>query len=536
MALRVPPTDVFTSTKDGLVPAPRTIAGKVLRDDATWITPGGAQGPAGPPGPAGPAGPMGPPGPAGGIAEAPADGKFYSRFNNSWAVSTGDGTAGGAAFGHNILDFGADPTGARDSVGAIEAAMQAATSRGNSSYGLIFLPLGHYKLSRSINGDLSGTNDTAVRFVGEAVSGRDGAYFGSTLQCDTDFAYRRIAPDGSYNQAAFEHLTFLGHSGIKAYDDTGGNPVTGNTSGSGLVVRHCRFNVDHRGILASAMDMRLDNLYFNNSNVNRLSDPEAIAIGLWGGGLTSIHNVHIRNFNIGVVVVDNLFFSAFDIEQCNQAIVLGQDPITGSQANIICQMFRIGEGSLEANGQGIVMVNVQVGTVENVRALGHQIVDTTQQCESAIHVKNAQMVTIQSCFLKQNYTDAAFVVENGTYAQCLISCCRFEGAIPTEPGVNYPAGTTTFKLAHSTFNTALPKWMANGLVVEETNNHALPAGAKVVSFNASAFTVTLDRASTATINTSQFQFYDSTGTNKKGGINMLAHPTAFAVQFSDVGA
>src|SRR5262245_29946120 len=92
---RAPPPQVFTPTSDGLVPHPGTRAGKVLRDDATWVTPGGAQGPAGPTGPAGPAGPAGaqgpagaagPAGPAGPVGEAPNDGQMYARQSGKWVV------------------------------------------------------------------------------------------------------------------------------------------------------------------------------------------------------------------------------------------------------------------------------------------------------------------------------------------------------------------------------------------------------------------------------------------------------------------
>src|SRR5215471_7409648 len=60
----------------------------------------------------------------------------------------GGGGGGGRPFGQNVLDYGANPTGQSDSVGAFEAAMKAARSAG---YGLIKVPLGKYRFSRACN-------------------------------------------------------------------------------------------------------------------------------------------------------------------------------------------------------------------------------------------------------------------------------------------------------------------------------------------------------------------------------------------------
>src|SRR5262249_10472797 len=49
----------------------------------------------------------------------------------------GGGGGGGRPFGQNVLDYGANPTGQSDSVGAFEAAMKAARSAG---YGLVVGP------------------------------------------------------------------------------------------------------------------------------------------------------------------------------------------------------------------------------------------------------------------------------------------------------------------------------------------------------------------------------------------------------------
>jgi hypothetical protein len=65
---------------------------------------------------------------------------------------------------HNVLDFGADPTGANDSVAAFENAMMAT---GGLAYGKIVVPLGTYKFSRSCNLEIMGVT-TSGRIVMEA--------------------------------------------------------------------------------------------------------------------------------------------------------------------------------------------------------------------------------------------------------------------------------------------------------------------------------------------------------------------------------
>src|SRR5215467_2241202 len=79
----------------------------------------------------------------------------------------GGGGGGGRPFGQNVLDYGANPTGQSDSVGAFEAAMKAggATTTRPRSYGLVQIPLGRYAFSRPCNLAVVGSQ-LGVRFQG----------------------------------------------------------------------------------------------------------------------------------------------------------------------------------------------------------------------------------------------------------------------------------------------------------------------------------------------------------------------------------
>lgn len=66
---------------------------------------------------------------------------------------------------HNVIDFGADPTGVGDSTSAIQAAVDYATSPFSSgSRGTIYFPVGTYKITSSVTFETSTIN---IEFYGE---------------------------------------------------------------------------------------------------------------------------------------------------------------------------------------------------------------------------------------------------------------------------------------------------------------------------------------------------------------------------------
>ncbi|MGN6223218.1 glycosyl hydrolase family 28-related protein [Pseudoxanthomonas sp.] len=64
--------------------------------------------------------------------------------------SAGGTPAQGVAYGHNVTDYGADPTGVGDSTLAFQNAIAAATGNGGHG-GLVLVPPGHYRLNSTID-------------------------------------------------------------------------------------------------------------------------------------------------------------------------------------------------------------------------------------------------------------------------------------------------------------------------------------------------------------------------------------------------
>lgn len=93
----------------------------------------------------------------GGIPEAPTDGQQYGRQSGGWTPITDPDTSGGVNV-INVLAYGADPRGQRDSTSAIQAAMDAAWGPVENPHGTagpghpelnvpLYLPAGRYSVS-----------------------------------------------------------------------------------------------------------------------------------------------------------------------------------------------------------------------------------------------------------------------------------------------------------------------------------------------------------------------------------------------------
>src|SRR5215467_11441399 len=161
---KAPPAQVFTTTQDGLVPAPGTRSGRVLSDSATWVPPGGAQGPAGPAGPPGPAGLAGPPGPAGPAGPQGPKGDPGPMGPPGPAGGTDGGV--GAPYWLNVKDFGATGDGSTDDTAAIQAAINAAIDQGG---GTVYVPVGNYVITAPITTwhNPEYTGNKLIRITGE---------------------------------------------------------------------------------------------------------------------------------------------------------------------------------------------------------------------------------------------------------------------------------------------------------------------------------------------------------------------------------
>jgi pectate lyase-like protein len=504
--LKAPPADVFTTTKDGLVPAPQARAGKVLRDDATWVTSGGAQGPAGPAGPAGPqgpkgdTGPMGPPGPSGsgsggGISEAPADSKYYSRFNNDWAVPPAGQSTGAAAWGKNVLDFGADPNGNADSVAAIEAAMCDGTG-----YHLVLIPKGRYALSRAINVDKM--VQKGVMFQGEVISQLNiGGGDASTLaiRAPGDYCIKRTDIGGNQIQLRCDNLMFTCAQGQKSGGILAVTPgpiheVITLSSGGGLTVTNCAF-MTHQGVMACGFQMLIDNCQFiGQVGGGPNTQPDNIGIG-WGTDNGAIRNVDVCHWNTAFAFCNSPgHLSGFRCE-CNQTgMLIGmQIPLLGNYGYIAQNnvgAFHIGEGTFEANGRAIWLKGGNsMGEIANLIVLGHDDQPAIYS-ESGIYIGTTGGIRFGSIIFQGFWTKAPITFGHGGMNCNEFNLVHCNSSLPTAgtwtgnvDGVTNPAGSTRIKIHRSpTLDSALPVWLVPGLKLRsEQDGVYFPAGTTVRS-------------------------------------------------------
>lgn len=267
---------------------------------------------------------------------------------NNWIVQDANAVnwllASATRWGVNILDYGADPTGAADSAPAITAALTAALATGSN----LFIPAGHYKILSAITGTMSGSQqaitiqgagpDVSVLYWPNAVGSafqviftslentihvRDLTFSTGTTNADTALQIEQIAnpPFGTaagVQQCTFSNLFFRAEEGILA---AGWQVVTHNwkvgiaLSGVGYVV-------------------------FNNVNI---SGPTTTGVGSAFGSSTAGIGVALNTANPLVIpVVFNFTDCTFqwlnvgiEVSGLIQGITVSQCNFTGSAAGIL---------------------------------------------------------------------------------------------------------------------------------------------------------------------------------------------------------
>ena len=112
----------------------------------------------------------------------------------------------------SVLDFGADPTGAKDSLPAFQTALASLPSRG----GDLYIPAGKYQLSNTLfigNGNL--TQDSTIqciRLVGDSLPKRG---FAETGQAFADYSGTVIYRAGNNNGPVIQFDGPMGGCGIE---------------------------------------------------------------------------------------------------------------------------------------------------------------------------------------------------------------------------------------------------------------------------------------------------------------------------------
>lgn len=207
----------------------------------------------------------------------------------------------------NVLDYGADPTGASDSTTAIQNAINAATNSGvaGSSGGTVFFPPGTYKVNGTLS-PYSGTANTRISLIGSGKSA-------TTISGTNNSSYLFLSGDGG----RFEEVALIANITWNNLSNTAG---TGAVSLANLIcskVDNCEFS-GYIGL--SVASSTFSSLI---SNCNFIGRGVAGSIGIragqnsvigcqftdWGTGLTGCN---------GGEFIGNCYF-----ETCGTAIKLG---------------------------------------------------------------------------------------------------------------------------------------------------------------------------------------------------------------------
>jgi hypothetical protein len=280
------------------------------------------------------------------------------------------GTGTGSRFGVNVLDFGADPRGVKDSVGAFEAAMMAA---GGGAYGRIEVPLGNYKFSRSCNLDIMGTRfpnspgRAGFHFVGECHTfPRYGANQSSStiIGPANDYAFKEnnfSASQGNQGGSSiFENLLITGWGGIYLGIST---PTIRNCALNcwrGIIVAQCWGGCFENIILRSyagtldtsrstgSVGIHVHGYCARFTNIDASTFPSGTAVALSGAQVLA-ENIHIETSRVALL-----------LGYCPEPSA-GYDSFTG----------RVMDVNLEGNLCG-VFLNSAIGEMSDVMMQTHE--------------------------------------------------------------------------------------------------------------------------------------------------------------------
>jgi hypothetical protein len=453
----------------------------------------------------------------------------------------GQGT-GAAPFGHNVKDYGALGNGAHDDVGAFE---RAALASGGGAFGLIKIPMGKYRFSRSFNLDIVTENggpgfgaQTSYVFVGEgATPTRFGSpKTGSIINAPPgDYAFRSNINDGSANAqnlCAWENLQFMGWGGIYC------NIASPR-------IRNCAF-ITWRGIVidqiwdASIRDVIMRGIGGRTSTDRKLGQ---VGIFVCAKPNVIIENVNADNYTQGTAIAvagTGVSIRNIHTEVSRVGMLLGYAPDdttggTGPGSQDYISGFSIEQVSYEANLIGVYAANAGRGSIKQCDMQGHQH-DFGQGWENSFcgfYLNGLQ----QTEFMQNNpiggFTQGAVV----TSADRLPSSdgwsvqpknMLYQDGSPSSniSGTNfalgqgsYPAGTRTFPL-HRGRSTRLPTWMVPGVGVQDVWGNRIPAGTIIQSVSGNS--ITLSDASTGAMSWDSVNGGDAfsfTGVPYNGGVD-----------------
>lgn len=316
----------------------------------------GPQGPQGPTGPTGATGPQGPQGPQG-VPGVSVPGAGIVKSNGAVLSPATSGTDYMRAHWVNVLDYGADPTGAADSTTAFNTAIAAVITRGG---GWVYAPAGTYKISSTLNdqqfvrirGD--GSEVTTLKYVGSGpcilAANKDA---GGVTAADSPVGFIGLSIDGLSSSAGAKGLkmgnlygSFAHDFCIKNFTTTGAVGIHFNNSGPGITACErnnfqvrLRNNTDAVIFDVGSFDYSVFDFYIQaNANQN---------------------GVTLQNSNTNLVGVGLRIRGNFGCGPTNSGWVLGIDPGNTSGNSRIRATFDI---AVESDGTGTGHQTVVMGS------------------------------------------------------------------------------------------------------------------------------------------------------------------------------
>jgi hypothetical protein len=353
----------------------------------------------------------------------------------------------------NVLDFGADPTGATDSYAAIQAAINW-TSGANR--GTIFFPAGAYGVSQSLTFNYNGA--LSIRFLGVgATSSSIGFWSGHSFTGSWIFDRSNVnggSPSYQVGPIVFEGLSVNAQGGAS----TVGCVRIGSTIGAAF--RDCMFSGNTGVSTEDSAGNSSKVVLFENCRFNANGSTSPTNAVIWGGG-GSMFNCDLRNNDTAVRAYGSGFVIAGSrMENNNTATMLGKD---SGGTNRTTSGFWIAGGSYEGNGTAIDFVGPCSGFYINAGALGHDKSNSgyplgvnNSQYGLLVRAGNAQAGVFDGVNCNSLFDVAAISIGNASSrANLILQSCN--GAQTGSTGVPWELPTNAFTAQFDNCNTS-PIW------------------------------------------------------------------------------
>jgi hypothetical protein len=347
----------------------------------------------------------------------------------------------------NVLDFGADPTGANPT--ATTAAIQAAiNATGTANAGTIFFPTGFYLVNAPLTFNYNG--NLSIHFLGAEGVTITGNFAGYIFDRHNTNAG---SPNNTTGGRVFEKLN------ISNPNNAGGCVRIGSTIGAAF--RDCLFAGNVCVTAEDSAGNSSKNILFDTCNfvANGTASPtNSVIIG--GGG--AFRACDFRNSDTGIRAYGNgLSIMAGRHENMNTAMMLGVDSAGTPQTT---SGILIGGCSFEGNGTSIDFVGPVSGfVIQNLGAQGHDKSNsgyplgvTNSQYGFRVRAGNATAGAFYGVTAGSQFDVACIAIGNASSRANVL----FEGVAPVQTGgagVSWLLPTNAYTVFFDTCNIS-PVW------------------------------------------------------------------------------